>query len=96
MATNNGSNRTVTGTASTLASAQPVSYGVQITADSGNAGTVYVGNNANITAGSAAATDGYQLAAGASVFIPKVVAADLSLIYVIGSGGTQVVYFLWS
>lgn len=59
--------------------------GVQIVADAGNAGTIYVGESSAITADSADGTDGYPIAAGDTVVIPTLRADEL---YVITSSGS--------
>jgi len=65
--------------------------GVQLVADASNSGTVYVGVRTTLTAGSAAATDGYPLAAGDAVFIPSSKESEVQLI---ASGSGQSVYFI--
>jgi hypothetical protein len=68
-------------------------YGVEVKADPANSGTVYVGL-AGVTNGNASATDGFPLLASHSLFVPKAVAKDASLIYVIASGAGQKVFFI--
>mgnify|MGYP000173894250 CR=1 FL=1 len=65
--------------------------GVQITADAGNSGTVYLGSRSNLTAGSSDETDGYPLAAGDSILLPV---DSEATIYLVGSGAGQKVYYL--
>tara|TARA_B100000700_G_scaffold320652_2_gene418345 strand:+ start:2338 stop:2637 length:300 start_codon:yes stop_codon:yes gene_type:complete len=60
--------------------------GVQITADSDNAATIYVGNS-NVTADAADTTDGYPIAAGETVVIPTRKPSDLYLIAESGDAG---------
>lgn len=59
--------------------------GIQITADSTNAGIVYVGEASTVTADAADGTDGYPIAAGDTIVIPTLRADEL---YVIASTGT--------
>jgi len=68
------------------------SKGVQIKAAAGNAGTVYVGKS-DVTANTAAATDGYPLAAGEEIFIPT---DDASDVFAIASQASQGVFFLYA
>ncbi len=72
------------------ASATRCAKGVQIKADPANTGVVYIGKS-DVTANTAAATDGYPLAAGEEVFIPVDL---LSTIYAIGSAAGQKVFVL--
>ena len=66
--------------------------GIQITAASGNAAAVYVGESNAITPGTVDATDGYPIAAGATVVIPTLRADEL---YVVApSAGHQVHWML--
>lgn len=65
--------------------------GIQILADPANgAGVIYVGKS-DVTANSAAATDGYPLYAGNSIFIPLEL---ISLIYFIGSTSGLKIFWL--
>ncbi len=64
--------------------------GVELIAGSTNSGTVYVGN-ADVTAGSADATDGFPLAPGARLFLPL---DDPSKVYLRGSAPGQAVYYV--
>jgi hypothetical protein len=64
--------------------------GIELIAASTNSGTVYVGN-ADVTAGSADATDGFPLAPGARLFLPL---DDPSKVYVRGSASGQTVFFV--
>ena len=66
--------------------------GVQITADSGNSGAVYVGETSAITADGADGTDGYPIAAGETVVIPTLRADELYVIA--GSSGHKVWWML--
>lgn len=76
------------------ASEQTPAYGFTIKAGTANSGVVYVGVNSNVTAGTAAATDGVPLAAGDSIFIPKAIASDVTGIYCIGSAAGQKVFVI--
>lgn len=67
----------------------PTHFGVIIKAANGNTGTVYVGN-ADITAGSADATDGFELGAGESITLEV---DNANKVYVIGSAAGQKVFF---
>lgn len=64
--------------------------GILVKADAANAGIVYVGN-ADLTAGTADATDGYPLSAGDAVLIEV---EDARQLYVFASQVDQVVYWL--
>lgn len=89
-----GSKGSIGGTALVLiATTTPPTHltkGAQIKAAADNDGTVYVGKS-DVTADSAAATDGYPLSPGEALFVPV---DDPSKIYVIGSGAGQKVFFL--
>ena len=65
--------------------------GVQIFADSSNAGTLYVGEDDTVTADSADGTDGYPIAAGETVVIPTL---RPDLLYVIASTGTNKLWWM--
>lgn len=65
--------------------------GVQVKASNANTGTVYLGSSSSVTAGTSAATDGYELGAGESVFLPV---NNANLIWAIASASSQKVYFL--
>lgn len=66
-----------------------VSKGVVVKAAVGNSGKVYVGLS-NVTADSADATDGFELAAGESIAMEI---DDPSKVYVIGSAASQKVFW---
>lgn len=66
--------------------------GVQIKCADGNAGTVYIGKS-DVTANTAAATDGYPLAAGEELFVPTDDAAD---VFAIASQASQTVFFMYA
>ena len=66
-----------------------VARGVQIKAAVGNSGLVYVGN-ADVTAGSADATDGFELSPGDGLFVP---AYDLSRVWFIGDSPGQKIFW---
>jgi hypothetical protein len=53
-----------------------------------------VGFSDSMTAEATASTDGYQLAAGESLWLPKEVAGDLTSVYLKSVSGTQNVYIL--
>jgi hypothetical protein len=63
--------------------------GVQIKADAANSSTVYVGN-ADLTADTADATDGFPLAAGEGLFVPV---DDVNKVYVRGGASGQKVFW---
>ena len=63
--------------------------GVQIKADAANSAAVYVGN-ADLTADTADATDGFPLAAGEGLFVPV---DDVNKIYVRGGSSGQKVFW---
>jgi hypothetical protein len=58
-----------TSAAAITATAFNCKRGVGLKADTGNAGTIYVGPS-DVTAGSTPATDGWPLAAGEELFLP--------------------------
>lgn len=84
------------GTAVQLTSTStPLTYGVQIVAAAANSGKVYIGLANTVTAGGTSdTTDGFELSAGASIFLPKVYVLDASDVWLIGSAAGQAVYFL--
>lgn len=65
--------------------------GVQIVAQSTNTGVVYVGLRPTLTAGTAASTDGFPLAAGETLFVPAAKESDLKFI---ASAAAQKIYFV--
>lgn len=67
------------------------SFGVTVRADPDNTGTVYVGLDSGITAGTTDATDGFPLQAGQSITLPV---ANANQIWVIGGAANQIVYYL--
>ncbi|MDZ4781248.1 MAG: hypothetical protein SGJ19_13420 [Planctomycetia bacterium] len=66
-----------------------VAKGVQLKADAANSSTVYVGN-ADLTADTADATDGFPLAASEGLFVPV---DDVNKIYVRGGASGQKVFW---
>jgi hypothetical protein len=66
-------------------SAYNCTRGVGLKAGSGNAGTIYIGPP-DVTAGTAAATDGWPLAAGEELFLPL---ADPKSVHAIASAANQ-------
>lgn len=87
-----GRNSNITGTASQLAAGGPAANeGITILASSANTGTIYVGYASTITADAADGTDGFPLAAGASIFLP---ARKVEDVWVIASTGTQKAWFI--
>jgi len=64
--------------------------GVLIKAANGNSGTIYVGTSSSVTADSADATDGFELAAGGSVVVEV---QDPSNVFVIASEAGQKVFW---
>jgi hypothetical protein len=71
------------------ATAYRATKGVQLKADAANSSTVYVGN-ADLTADTADATDGFPLAAGEGLFVPV---DDVSKVYVRGGAAGQKVFW---
>ncbi len=65
--------------------------GVIVKASSDNTGKVYIGDSSAVTAGTADATDGFELSAGHSITIPV---DKPSRIWLIGSAASQKVYWL--
>ena len=64
--------------------------GVQVTAAPGNTDVVFVGVRADLTAGTAAATDGYPLSAGDTIFLPVRSENEVKLI---ADAAAQTAYF---
>ena len=90
-AMDHGSNRDVDQVAEVLtATGFSCQHGVLLKADSANAGIIYVGLS-DVTAGSAAATDGFPLAAGDTLFVEV---ANSNLLYVIASVANQIIYWI--
>ncbi len=89
---NTGSNLSVTGTASQMTATSLVAdFGVLIKASNTNGGTIYVGNSLSVTAGTTAATDGFELGGGESILV-KV--NNANLIYLIANTGTQKAFYI--
>ena len=87
-----GSNLDVDATAEQLTATQrSFSNGIIVKAALSNTGTVYIGPDAGVTAGTLAATDGFPLDPGDSVFLEM---TDPSLIYCIGSAANQKVFWI--
>jgi len=68
----------------------PLTFGVLVKAAADNTGKVYIGNS-NVTAGTAADTDGEELSAGDAVFIEI---DAVSKVYAIGSAAGQKVFWI--
>jgi len=68
-----------------------IGYGCLIKADSTNSGIVRVSNSASVTLNTVDATDGWELPAGAGVFLDAadIPNGDVANIYVIGSASGQ-------
>ena len=73
----------------------PVAYGVEVKAANANGGRVYVGLSAAVTANSADGTDGFELSAGETVFLPlaMVPGGDVANVWVIASASGQKVFW---
>lgn len=85
-----GSNLDIDTSAEKLATASATfKYEMWIKAFEGNSGNIYVGFSNAVTAGSAAATDGYQLDAGEEMVIPVYITNDVFNVWVIGSANDQ-------
>jgi len=80
--------------AKVYSTAQNINYGVQIRLGTEATARMAVGFSSSMTAEATAATDGYQLAAGESLWLPKEVAGDLTSVYLKSVSGTQNVYIL--
>ena len=68
-----------------------LTQGLQVLADSNNTDIVYIGFSSGITPGNADATDGFPLAAGASLFLP---CRRPEEIWVKAASGTLKVWFI--
>jgi hypothetical protein len=75
------------------ATSTPVLYGTLIVAAAANAGKVHIGLANTVTANAADATDGIELSAGGSLFVPRSLASDVNQIWVIGSAATQKAFY---
>jgi len=64
--------------------------GVTVRAATGNSGKIYVGNS-DMTKDTAYATDGYELAAGQTIFIPV---NNTKSVYIVGSVNPQQAYWI--
>ena len=88
-----GSNRDVDAAAEVLtATSFPCRHGVLLKADRLNAGTIYIGLS-DVTAGTAAATDGFPLDANDTLFIEI---SNPNLLYVFASEVNQIIYWIAS
>lgn len=83
---------TSVGTTSVQITTDPikVTRGVRIKAAAGNANTVYVGTRSNVTANSAADTDGYPLGAGEEILVPV---DDVEKIHLIAGAVSQTIFW---
>lgn len=86
-----GSNSSIgTSAVQIIVASTPAKIGVTVKAANSNTGTVYVGNSAGVTAGTADATDGFELAGGESVVIDI---DNVNKLYAIASAASQKVYW---
>lgn len=69
---------------------QTAKFGVTVKAARANTGLIYVGKS-DVTAGTTDATDGFELGAGESLFLPV---SNANLIYVIGSANNQKIFWV--
>lgn len=67
------------------------SRGVVVKAANANSGTVYVGTSSSVTAGTADATDGFELGAGESILVEV---NNANKVWVIASVNNQKVFWL--
>lgn len=72
-------------------STRELTLGVQILADAGNAGVIYVSSSPNVTAGTNDETDGFPLVAGATLMFP---AREENKVYLIATAVLQSISFL--
>jgi len=72
--------------------ARNLAYGITIKAADANSGKVYFGYANTVTAGTADATDGFELSAGQAYWIPKYSANDVTEIYLISTNGSEIIY----
>ncbi len=80
-----------------ITASTPITYGVLITAAAANTGQVYIGLSTVTKGGTNDGTDGFELSATQSVFIPSAFCSgNLSNIYVVASASSHAVYFLAS
>lgn len=94
MATTGAKSSIGTSAVALVGSATSVTYGVSVKAAAANTLKVYVGLANTVTATSADATDGYELAAGQEVFIPRSAASDAASIYLISTNTGQKVFYI--
>lgn len=85
-----GSNTINSASPTQLASTHKAVKGVIVKAASTNGGRIFIGNN-DVTADTVASTDGLELAAGESVFIPI---SDVNKVYLIADIVGQKVFYL--
>ena len=80
-------------TAVTSGSTADIVYGVRVKASAANSNKVYVGLASTVTAGSTAATDGFELAAGSEIVIPVAMLSNMASLYMIGGAASQKAFF---
>lgn len=69
----------------------PLRIGVTVKASSVNAGRIYIGDDNTVTQNLDANTDGFELSAGESVFIPT---TNINNIYIVGSQSGQKAFWM--
>jgi len=75
----------------------PIVHDITLRADINNTGEeIFIGDSASVTAGSAAATDGFELPPGASITLGRAFAQFTNQIFVIASAATQKVFWITS
>ncbi len=87
---NNGSVTVGTTAVRITSNSAVLRQGLQVKAAAGNAGNVHVGKGTTVTAGTAAATDGFELSAGQGLFIPATAAHEY---FAIATAASQKLYF---
>ena len=87
-----GSNLDIdTGAEQLIATSHVAKEGVLLKADAANAGIIYVGSSSAVTAGSAAATDGFPLSAGDGLVLGV---SNANKVYAVASEANQKLFFL--
>ena len=65
--------------------------GVTVKASSVNAGRIYVGTSSNVTQNTNPSTDGFELSAGESIYLPV---NNINLVYIVASQSGQKAFWM--
>lgn len=80
-------------TAVTSGSTADIVYGVHVKASTANTNKIYIGLANTVTAGSTAATDGYELSAGTELYLAVAHVTNMANLYMIGGAASQKAFF---